>query len=46
MDAAALRERIAATLDANADVRRQAELSLKYVRKKLLYCYASLEAVE
>jgi hypothetical protein len=26
-----LRERIAATLDANADIRRQAELDLKYV---------------
>lgn len=27
-----LRERIAATLDVNADIRRQAELDLKYVR--------------
>lgn len=29
---ASLRDRIAATLDANADVRRQAELELKFVR--------------
>lgn len=31
MDAAALRNRIHATLDSNADVRRQAEIDLKYV---------------
>ena len=31
MDAVALRERISATLDANADIRRQAELDLKFV---------------
>jgi hypothetical protein len=29
---ASLRDRIAATLDANADHRRQAELELKFVR--------------
>jgi len=32
MDSTALRNRIQATLDANADVRRQAELDLKNVR--------------
>jgi len=32
MDAAGLRSRIASTLDANADVRRQAEVELKAVR--------------
>ena len=32
MDMAALRNRIQSTLDANADVRRQAELDLRYVR--------------
>ena len=32
MDVAALRDRIQSTLDANADIRRQAELDLKYVR--------------
>ena len=35
MDVGVLRERISATLDANADVRRQAELDLKYVRCRL-----------
>lgn len=32
MEAAALRDRIRSTLDTNADIRRQAELDLKYVR--------------
>ena len=32
MDVTALRDRIQSTLDANADIRRQAELDLKYVR--------------
>lgn len=32
MDVAALRDRIQATLDSNADTRRQAEIDLKYVR--------------
>lgn len=32
MDASALRQRIASTLDANADARRQAEGELKAVR--------------
>jgi hypothetical protein len=36
MDVAALRDRIQSTLDANADIRRQAELDLKYVRRLLL----------
>lgn len=31
MDVTALRNRIEATLDSNADIRRQAELDLKYV---------------
>lgn len=31
MDVTALRDRIQSTLDANADIRRQAELDLKYV---------------
>lgn len=31
MDVAVLRNRIQSTLDANADIRRQAELDLKYV---------------
>lgn len=31
MDVGLLRERISATLDANTDIRRQAELDLKYV---------------
>ena len=31
MDAGALRDRIQSTLDPNADIRRQAELDLKYV---------------
>lgn len=34
MDAAGLRSRIQATLDANADVRRQAEQELKAVREE------------
>lgn len=33
MDVAALRDRIQSTLDPNADIRRQAELDLKYVRR-------------
>jgi hypothetical protein len=32
MDVAGLRDRIQATLDANAAIRQQAELDLKYVR--------------
>lgn len=32
MDVTALRDRVQSTLDANADIRRQAELDLKYVR--------------
>lgn len=32
MDVKALRDRIRATLDTNSDVRRQAELDLKYVK--------------
>jgi hypothetical protein len=32
MDVAVLRDRIQATLDANAAIRQQAELDLKYVR--------------
>ena len=32
MDIAVLRNRIHATLDPNTDIRRQAELDLKYVR--------------
>lgn len=35
MDAAGLRSRIASTLDANAEVRRQAEIELKVVRGRL-----------
>jgi hypothetical protein len=31
MDVIALRDRIQSTLDANADIRRQAELDLKHV---------------
>jgi hypothetical protein len=34
MDVTALRDRIQSTLDANADIRRQAELDLKYVRAR------------
>ncbi len=34
MDVAGLRDRIHATLNPNADIRRQAELDLKYVRAK------------
>ena len=33
MDVRVLRERILATLDANADIRRQAEIDLKYVSR-------------
>lgn len=36
MDVGVLRERISATLDANADIRRQAELDLKYVGQSML----------
>ena len=35
MDVAGLRDRIQATLDPNADIRRQAEIDLKYVRAGL-----------
>lgn len=35
MDVAGLRDRIQATLDSNADIRRQAELDLKYVGASL-----------
>lgn len=34
MDVAGLRSRIAATLESNADARRQAEIDLKYVRPR------------
>ena len=39
MDGALLRERISATLDANADIRRQAELDLKYVSRGSIQSY-------
>lgn len=45
MDAAGLRSRIQATLDANADVRRQAELDLKAVRD-ILRCTVKWSVVE
>jgi len=35
MDVNALRDRIRATLETNADIRRQAELDLKYVSRLL-----------
>lgn len=35
MDVTALRDRIQSTLDANADIRKQAELDLKYVGDRM-----------
>ena len=36
MDVGGLRNRIQATLDPNTDIRRQAELDLKYVRLEII----------
>jgi hypothetical protein len=40
MDVGGIRARIQATLDANADIRRQAELDLKYVSDQPLLPWA------
>lgn len=45
MDVAGLRDRIQATLDANGDNRRQAELDLKYVRFATFLSQSLLRAV-
>jgi hypothetical protein len=41
MDVAVLRGRIVATLDADADVRRRAELDLKAVRRFSFYIFVN-----
>jgi hypothetical protein len=41
MDVAGLRDRIQATLDANAAIRQQAELDLKHVRAMAKQCASS-----
>ncbi|KAL9042584.1 MAG: hypothetical protein Q9214_003732 [Letrouitia sp. 1 TL-2023] len=46
MDGVLLRNRIQATLDPNADVRRQAELDLKYAEERLGFINALLDILE
>ncbi|KAG9890904.1 hypothetical protein KCV05_g18179, partial [Aureobasidium melanogenum] len=46
MDAAALRTRIQATLSANADARRQAELDLRNAEDTPGFCEALLNILE
>jgi hypothetical protein len=46
MDVAALRNRIQSTLDANADIRRQAELDLKYAETQPGFINALLDILQ
>ncbi|PYI21977.1 ARM repeat-containing protein [Aspergillus violaceofuscus CBS 115571] len=46
MDVAALRDRIQSTLDANADIRRQAELDLKYAETQPGFINALLDILQ